>query len=215
MSCSSDLPADAVATGASSAEEYSCAAATTCRSISARDEATIHEGYRRAAPRAPERPSRDRNGRAGRHARAVMAAQEAWAKGPSQGPFARAPGGPLSSCNTQLNSTQLKSNQGSPCFTTVGDGQVKLSQIKSTRQAPLGVLLAAMAQLAVPVPSPGVQGGHFPVGPAALVARRDVLLRVRRLNVSRGAHFCPGHPCFAPWGRCGHPRFAPRSGARA
>ena len=67
-----DLPADAAATGASLAEECSCAAATTCRSISARDEATIHEGYRRAAPRAPEWPSRDRNGRAGRHARAVM-----------------------------------------------------------------------------------------------------------------------------------------------
>ena len=88
VSCSSDLPADAVATGASLAEECSCAAATTCRSISARDEATIHEGYRRAAPRAPEWPSRDRNGRAGRHARAVMAAQEACAKGPSQGPCA-------------------------------------------------------------------------------------------------------------------------------
>ena len=61
----------------------------------ARDEATIHEGYCRAAPGAPEWPSRDRNGRAGRHARAVMAAQESCAKGPSQRRFARARGGPL------------------------------------------------------------------------------------------------------------------------
>ena len=52
-----------------------------------------------------------------------------------------------------------------------------------------------------------------------LVAHREAQedetarLQVRRLISSRGALFCHGHGCFAPWGRCGTPVSAPRSGA--